>query len=150
MTEYFLTYGIWDYEYAPDWTPEDFSNNVWFLENNPPNNGGATWTVSNQCFHDEAVVILEFDIPCGQMSDFQCYGLYPEDYLFFATTNDYGDLITPLNCFQCGCQEGSGPTQTIIDSYWNGGGPVFTTDDRKIHNEAFENYLKRPERRQNQ
>ena len=148
MNEYFLM--SWGMD-TSQMTVEEFNSNFWFSENgNPPNNGGATWTVTNQCFAEDFMVWPEFGFTCRDMSDFECFNMWPEDHIYLSTTNVHGDLITSQNCMRCGCQLGTGPITNVIDSFNNGGPPADWTpnNNQKVHNEAFQKYLDRPERNQ--
>lgn len=149
LTQFMIEW--WGHDFA-ELSSEEFSSHFWFAEVNPPNtdNGGAIWTTTNKCVDDFYPVWEEYGQSCNDLDFYTCFDLWPEDYILLANTDENGDRITQLNCRKCGCQPESGPITTVMDLWLNGPQADWTSNsDRKVHNEALENYLKRPERMQN-
>ena len=89
LNDYFLlNHGI----DTSEMTVEEFTSNFWQAQiGSPPNNGGATWTVTNQCFADDFLVWPEFEFTCSDLSDYECFNMWPEDHIYLSTFNGHGD-----------------------------------------------------------
>ena len=78
----------------------------WFAERNPPHDDGM-YTFSNECIsastHPNMNTLGDYG-NCAEVAGIGlCYGWDPMDYIHFAQSNEYGDLVTTINCKECGC-----------------------------------------------
>ena len=90
---------------------------------------------------------LDEGLKCNQLNEWHCFGLYPEEFVSFNNKDEFGDIITTLNCVECGCQPGVGPLVPLEECPTNapeGWTPV--NDVKSNKNKVFEEWRnkKRP------
>jgi len=132
---------------SSEFTFADWESVFWYLDSwsefNPPNDDN-TWTVSNHCISGDALAInpILFHLECQQVNEWDCFAIEPEARIYYASKNDHADLMSTLNCVECGCQPGKGPIYSWTEAFFNGPPADWTPPNvQKTHESGLKEFL---------